>query len=141
MCSPLSTRASDLYYAQSIQLLRLLNSANSAAIRGYSAKNNTFVLCVHLLRCVYICSVPVQQCVHLLSTDACTLYLLSTTMCIYFPGTVAKKSTNQSQVCVYGVHTMRFPITRPTSRSITYFKIPKYNNKSVSALFRNMPRN
>ena len=32
------------------------------------------VLCVHLLRCVYIFSVLVQQCVHLRSTAMCTLF-------------------------------------------------------------------
>jgi hypothetical protein len=50
------------------------------------------VLCVQLLSCVYICFVPVQQYVHLLSTALCTLFtqhvktcvhLLSTAVCIF----------------------------------------------------------
>ena len=62
----------------------LLSRSNSPDSAGPAQK---LVLCVQLLSCVYISSVPVQQCVHLLSTALQQL-------CVhYLPNTVALKDS------------------------------------------------
>ena len=61
-----------------------LSQSNSPDSAGPARK---LVLCVQLLSCVYISSVPVQQCVHLLSTALQQL-------CVhYLPNTVALKDS------------------------------------------------
>ena len=60
-----------------------LSRSNSPDSAGPGRK---LVLCVQLLSCVYISSVPVQQCVHLLSTASqqlCVHYLPNTVVLIY----------------------------------------------------------
>ena len=67
-----------------VELIPPVSRSNSPDSAGPARK---LVLCVQLLRCVYISSVPVQQCVHLLSTALQQL-------CVhYLPNTVALKDS------------------------------------------------
>ena len=58
-------------YISNIERSVVLSRSNSEDPVDIEQK---LVLCVQLLGCVYICSVPIQHCVYLLTTGACTLF-------------------------------------------------------------------